>query len=433
MSDFLQDFNDDPSLATIDHCWLQAGERELHHSAMLFGRIALSIRKKQVKTETDLLPEATRLLHQLSISGYYTNSENDRKIARWAADLLCVHPAVESIYQETARSNQLYYAHQIDSICTVNHRIELKYKLDLGWSPTNPSITLWNDEYWMIQRTVNYVINDQGHYITKNNAPIRTRNFLVRLNSSLSVTKFKEIQVPDNWGAPVWDLVEGFEDCRLFVKNDELWCSATVREKHPTGLCEIYIMRIDRPEADNPQFADPMHIPGPYPQKHQKNWMPLTPVAEPHFMYSADPTIIIDKNSRILVTKRSNIAADNFRGGGQIIGFNNGYLSIIHESIDRSGGLREYIHRFVWFDENFQLSSISPRFKINGARIEFAAGITLNPTEDRIVISYGANDGTSWLMDLDAESVKQCLSIKSHELTTSQKTVTPNGPVGPVV
>lgn len=433
MSEFLKEFNDDPSLATIDSWWKQAGDQSLHNSVMLFGKIALSIRKKQVKSDSELLPEATRLLHQLSISGYYTNSISDQETARWAADLLCIHPGIESIYQETARSNQLYYAKKIEDICHVYQKKELKYKLDIGWSPNNPSITLWNNDYWMIQRTVNYSIREDGSYQTKNNGSIRTRNFLVKLNPSLSVTKFKEISLPDNWGDPVWNLVEGFEDCRLFVRNNELWCSTTVREKHPSGLCQIYLMKIENPESDNPKFSQPTYMPGPNPQQHQKNWMPLNPVSDAYFVYTADPTLVIDRDSRVIISKKSPIAAENFRGGGQVIGFGDGYLAIVHESIDRQGNLREYIHRFIWFDEDFQLKTISPRFKINGERIEFAAGLTTNTSEDRIIVSYGANDGTSWLIELDADSVKHCLSIKATDLTENKTYISPNGPIGPVV
>ena len=95
----------------------------------------------------------------------------------------------------------------------------------------------------MLQRAVNYTVND-GEYRT-NGEPIRTRNFLLRLDEDLMIRSSVEILAPANMPPPAFDKVLGFEDARLFAWREELWCIACVRELNPEGWCEQVLARIE--------------------------------------------------------------------------------------------------------------------------------------------------------------------------------------------
>lgn len=424
MSDFLKDFNDNPTEEILDRWCLEAGKRSLHNSAMLFAKAAIDIRQR--KEKPDLLPEAAAIYQQLSISGFYCQDKEDKDIGAWAADQLCIDPNVESIYRFTARKNQVFYIKKLNEFIDVKIQKELKYNLPTHWFPMNPSIAEWNNELWMIQRTVNYRVKEDGNYQVKDNGNIETRNYLVKLDSDLNIVSSNPILHPDNWGSPIWDYVKGIEDCRLFVKNNELWCSATVREKNVVGMCEMYLFKITDPVSAQPKFELISVMQGAEPHQHEKNWMPLTPVNNCQFVYSMEPTIILGDRQNVSSNIMPAIAVDSFRGGSQVIDFDQGYLAVIHESVEMFDGLRNYVHRFVYLNKKFELERISPRFKISGSRIEFVAGMAREPRSQDLVISYGLADNQSWLLRVSSQSVLDMLKPIPRK---TRRELQPNGPV----
>ena len=423
MNDFLKEFNNNPTIEILDRWWRAAGEQNLHNSAMLFAKAAIDFRQRS--NSGDLLPEAAPVFQQMSISGFYSQDSDDRDIGRWAAEQLSIDPNVDYVYRSTARKNQTYYIKKLEDLCHVKVKKELKYKLSDHWFPMNPSIVNWNDELWLIQRTVNYFLNEHGQYRVKDNGDIETRNYLVRLNQDLDIISSNQILPPDNWEPPVWPLVKGFEDCRLFVYQNALWCSATVRERNIVGLCEMYLFKIADPDSVQPKFEFFSAMQGPIPHQHEKNWMPFTPVSDFKFVYSMDPTLVIGDRQNVLSNSHCSLALENFRGGGQIIEFGQGYLALIHESIDISHGVRQYVHRFVYFNKNMILERMSSRFKINSARIEFVAGLARRPNSTDIVFSYGVNDSNSWLAVVEEKELEKILEKIPKKVKMQPK---PNGP-----
>lgn len=423
MDDFLKEFNSNPKIEVLDRWWRTAGEQNLHNSAMLFAKASIDFRQRS--NAEDLLPEAAPVFQQMSISGFYSQDPDDRDIGRWAAEQLSIDPNVDYVYRSTARKNQTYYIKKLEDLCTIKTKKELRYQLPDHWFPMNPSIVNWQGQLWMIQRTVNYFINETGHYKVKDDKDIETKNYLVRLNNNLEVVSSNPILYPNNWDPPVWPLVKGFEDCRLFVHENELWCSATVRERNILGLCEMYLFRIAKPDSVEPQFEFFSVMHGPVPHQHEKNWMPFTPTEDFKFVYSVDPTLVIGDRQNVLSNSTCSIAAENFRGGSQVIEFDNGYLAVVHESVDMNSGLRQYLHRFIYFNNNMTLECMSPRFKLNSGRIEFVAGLAHIPNSNDIVFSYGVNDSNSWLAVVEAEEIRKILEKIPKKAKTQPK---PNGP-----
>ena len=340
----------------------------------------------------------------MGVSGYYTQDAEDRELGRWANELLYLNKTVDAKFRNTARCNHVYFVKNIKELANAVQFRRLQYS-DIGWNVTNPSIVQWRDQLWMIQRSVNYNILPDGSYDTGNHTPIKTANYLVQLDHNYQILAYYPIKNPENWPEPVYTPVLGFEDCRPFVWNDQLHCSATVREQNPSGRCEIYMMSIVNADTDSPQFVDPKLIPGPNPDSHEKNWMPMTPTVRPTWVYTTDPTIIVNSESRALSIKQNSVAAENFRGGGQVVIFQDSLLAIIHESVDIPGRLRSYVHRFVTFSRDLKISAVSERFKFLNSRIEFAAGLTTHPETDDVIVSFGVGDRQSWLCSIPRQQV----------------------------
>ena len=87
-----------------------------------------------------------------------------------------------------------------------------------------------------LQRAVNFTLSEDGAYRTPNDAPIHTRNFLLRLDAELAVRSSNEILPPAGMPAPAFREVQGFEDARLFAWRDKLWCIACVARANAGGL-----------------------------------------------------------------------------------------------------------------------------------------------------------------------------------------------------
>src|SRR5262245_59046821 len=85
-----------------------------------------------------------------------------------------------------------------------------------GYRAMNPSVARQGDEIVLVQRAVNYTLTD-GYYHTPDDAPIHTRNFLLRLNDVLEIQSSAEILSPADFPTPSYQLVRGIEDARLFA------------------------------------------------------------------------------------------------------------------------------------------------------------------------------------------------------------------------
>jgi len=424
VNDFIVEYNSDPNLNTIDSWWKSAAQRELHHSVMLFGKLALSIRQEKT---SNLLPEAAELLRNLSICGYYTKDESNKELARWAAEELSLNKDIDYDQRELARKNQIFYIQNLQQQIGSFPRKQLLYNTLNEFYPSNPSVVNWNGELWMIQRAVNYQIDQHGRYSTGTD-PIITKNYLVRLTNDYELLSCNLIDLPTDWPAPVYTLVQGFEDCRLFVYENQLWCTSTVRELDPSGLCQILLTRIDDAHSSNPKFVDPKILPNHRSDLHQKNWMPFAQQTSSlfRFVYSCDPVTVINNQGKILSVSQNKLALDNFRGGSQVVALDdNKYIALIHESVDMFNGLRDYVHRFIWINAQNQIYGISERFKLNQSRIEFVAGLTRHPNNKDLIISYGVDDNTSWLATISIESLQKLFKpVPVANLL---------GPVGPAI
>jgi FkbM family methyltransferase len=229
---------------------------------------------------------------------------------------------------------------------------------------------------------------------------------LLKLADDFSIISAEEIFMPENIPAPLYNLVVGFEDSRLFFWKGEPWCTSTARELNQEGWCEIVLARISGVGTGNCRFTDYRVIrPNFCDRQHEKNWMPMVVGDELYFLYSSDPTQIIDNAGNLISKKPVSLAFDSFRGGGTLIEFNGGWLALIHESHYMFDNRRRYMHRFVWYNTEGRLARYSLPFYINTLGIEFAAGLAVNPFNGSVIASFGVADRESWLVLVSPEDI----------------------------
>ena len=399
-------------------------DRGLHEAAALFAERGLAFERP--KGDTLFVEDFVYqwgLQEEYSIAANYVRdpARKDRGFA--ACNWLALNRNIPSGTRDLARYNLRFYVEPAAKLLPSFTARPVGFTPPEGWHPMNPSVARRGDEIVMVQRTVNFVL-EGGEYRTPDDGPVETRNFLLRLDPALAVQSSVEILPPADLPPPRFGLVLGFEDMRLLAWQDAVWCIAVLCELTQEGWRQQVLARIDESGAGPHRLVDWRVLEPTGPRRHEKNWMPLVE-ADPagtgvgagaggerlRFLYLCDPTRIVDDMARTVAGSIPAIAAEEFRGGSQAIAFAGGWLALVHE-VGFSGAdnkERLYHHRFVWFDVAYALRGVSRPFIFERPGIEFAAGLAQHPDGKRLIISYGAGDGTAWLATVDADDVRAAL------------------------
>ena len=142
--------------------------------------------------------------------------------------------------------------------------------------------------------------------------------------------------------------------------------------------------------------------------KTQKNWMPIIghPFMIPIFLRSDDRDRRWRAHRAVELSRHKSPAClVDLRGGSQLIPHNDGWLCLTHEVAWRPE--RVYLHRFVFFNEAFQITKISDPFYFKHVGIEFCAGLARD--DDQLVASFGVNDASAHLAFFNPESIDRAL------------------------
>lgn len=380
-----------------------------HDAALAMFEYALSVVDK-------FSTEYQYILEKISVSGYYSLLPYRKENGKTACNALSFNKDIHWSTRNLARFNGVFYSNSILDICKSSSIREIKFDTSNNYNHLNPSIAYINDTLYMIQRTVNYNINEDGTYDMNGDTSIITKNYLLTLSTTnYSIENIEEISMPIDWPEAVYPLVKGFEDSRLFKWKNELWCTSTVRELNKDGYCEIVLSKISKTDAGRVLSEWKVITPKNIDIQHQKNWMPIvTANDELYFLYSSDPTTIIDSEGNIVQSTPTKYSFESFRGGSQLIPFNNGWLGIIHECTTVANIKRKYMHRFVWINEHCKIEYISDWFYIKSIGIEFVAGITI--VDNRLLISFGHNDSSSWILSIELNDINAIFSNSLGDL-----------------
>jgi glycosyltransferase involved in cell wall biosynthesis len=390
-------------------------------ASALFAEAGLAIERPNDMLFVEDFVYTTGLKEEYSISANYSRdpARKDRGFA--ACNWLALNRTIPAEPRNLALSNLHHYLEPATKIMPSFTARPVGFEPPEGYRPTNPSVTRQGDEIVLVQRTVNYTIDhafpdeDNRRYKTRDGTPFHTRNFLLRLDNGLTIRSQREILPPSDMPEPVWPSVRGFEDARVFAWRDALWCIACVRELTPDGWCEQVLARINENESGPCRLTDWRVLRPEGPRQHEKNWMPRVTDDALEFIYLCDPTRLVDERGKTLTETIPPIQAHLFRGGSQLISFEDGWLALVHEvRVLRDGGQRHYRHRFVWFDQAARLCRVSRSFFFQNRGIEFAAGLAWHTDGRRLMISYGVEDQEARVATVDAEEVWRVLEDAKH-------------------
>ncbi|MPZ38302.1 MAG: hypothetical protein GEU95_09565 [Rhizobiales bacterium] len=384
--------------------------QNLHEMAMTFCQIAVKLPwPKDDSLFIEDFVYSVGIREEISISGFYCKSAEHQKVGRRTCYNLAVDRNAPESSRNLARHNQTFYAQPATSLLPSLHTWPLVFERSEPGNLTNPSVSVWKGDVYAIVRSVNYRIDDGCRYDVPDNGAIETRNYLLRLDSELTPSVWSEIRLPVDMPVPRFSPVRGFEDARMFAWRDSLWCSSTVRELNPEEWCEIVLAKIDGPLTPSCRLTDWRVLEPDGPRQHQKNWMPQVSGNELRFIYSADPTCIVDEYGRTISETVPLPALQHLRGGSNAIAFDGGWLTLTHE-VSHFNRRPIYLHRFVWFNATMVVNSTSVPFYFIRLGIEFAAGLAWHPDGQRLIVSFGVNDADARIGTVLADDVRAALA-----------------------
>lgn len=275
-----------------------------------------------------------------------------------------------------------------------------------------------------------------------------TGNYLCKLNpDTLEVDSYQKIDTSKNDITPIWDF-HGLEDVRVFRWDKKLYVCGVRRDVKDNGegrmeLCEIewgknicIEQTRDRIEVDPHTYLE-------------KNWMPIFDMPY-HFVKWANPLEIVKVNpedkstqtvkkgilniisSETVISKKDKIKLPlGLRGSSPVIPFGDKgeRMCITHETdFFHHPGMKKdahYYHRFLIWDKDWNVISLSKPFKFMGAMIEFCCGLLFK--DDNLIISYGYQDNAAYVLKLP---IKTLLELEWENISNPTKVEQPK-PIKP--
>lgn len=292
----------------------------------------------------------------------------------------------------------------------------------------NPSVFVDGDKIYVTVRHCQYTLyhselNKHEHpygpliyFNPENDITLTTTNYFGELNNDLSMKYVHKVDTSGLDIKPVWEFI-GLEDARIVKWDSKLYICGVRRDTKPNGegrmelseleICSDYVKEVSR-----------FRIPAPAPNTSycEKNWMPIID-QDYTFLKWSNPVEIV-KVDPVAKTCETTFLGDRMffnkdqRGGGQVIPWEDGYLSLTHETdlYTSEVGKKDatYRHRLIHWNKNWQPVSKSPAFSFMGAKIEFACGLAQKGND--VLITFGFQDNAAYVVKCSKEVVKEYMN-----------------------
>lgn len=316
-----------------------------------------------------------------------------------------------------------------------------------GLGLLNPSIFIDNGEPWCILRNVNYTeYHTENHQIynnrwgplsylnPENDLHLRTWNFLCKLDKrTLEVETYWKIDTSSLDREPLWEFV-GLEDARLVRWDGVLYGIGVRRDTTTTGVGRMEYSRLEYDakynrvrETERCRVEHPVN-----PEWYcEKNWMPILDIPH-HFVKYTNPVEVVacDINAPRLpngmvrswrsreVDESATVPDIPFlRGGSQVIPWRNFRICVVHEVDLRKNYLDQkdatYRHRFVTWDRDWNLVSLTDPFSFMGGELEFVCGAAL--WEEDLVIGFSVQDNCAFHLRVPAKMIPEVLGLEEMD------------------
>lgn len=291
------------------------------------------------------------------------------------------------------------------------HPLIIPSELTNGTGLMNPSIYADGDKLICNIRHVNYTlyhcegeqlfINRWGplaYLNPENDINLRTINYLCELNNDLSIKSYNKIDTSKHDKPPLWEFV-GLEDGRIVRWEGKLYICGVRRDVKTNGEGRMELSELIGNVEVNRNRIEP-----PIDSYCEKNWMPIIDMPY-HFVKWSNPTEIVKvdlktNTSQTVVLKNQVGLHNNLRGNSHVITYKDKRIGITHEVDLWKNKLGQkdskYTHRFIVWDNEWNIEYISEPFSFMDGEIEFCCGMAIYNNE--LLISFGFQDNAAYIL-----------------------------------
>ena len=296
-----------------------------------------------------------------------------------------------------------------------------------GPALTNPSIYNDNGKLLLNLRNINYTLYHsekkkfEHHwgplvYIhPENDIRLRTWNYMCEVDDNMRIKKYSKIDTSKFPDKELWEFV-GLEDARIVRWDEKLYICGVRRDLDEIGTGRMELSEIEITESGVKEINQHrIPTPGNNDSYCEKNWMPILDMPF-HFVKWTNGTEVVKydintgKTEQVLVTHWKDLGCIDLRGGSQIIKLNDQYrFALNHETYlfkseqGRKDG--KYRHRFIVWDDNWDIVKVSKQFSFLNADVEFAVGMC--EYKNDYLITFGFQDNAAYLLKVSQDFVKE--------------------------
>lgn len=302
-----------------------------------------------------------------------------------------------------------------------------------GFGLCNPSMFVDDGEIWLILRNVNYTLyhceNGQTFnsrwgplsYLNPEHDPhLRTTNWLCKLTPELEIESYRKIDTSLLDKEPLWEFV-GLEDARLVRWEGKLYAIGVRRDTTTNGqgrmeLSELFadasaVREIGRVRIETPVDKD---------SYCEKNWMPVLDKpfhfvkwTNPLELVRADPKTGDSWQTRPVDETGAILGAPDLRGSSQVIRWRDCRVCVVHDcdlKKDRNGQKdATYRHRFVVWDQDWNVVKIGEPFSFMDGEIEFCCGLA--EWKEDWLVTFGFQDNAAYILRIPAGMIHAVLGV----------------------
>nr|QBK89726.1 MAG: uncharacterized protein LCPAC101_00090 [Pithovirus LCPAC101] len=429
-----------------------------------------SINIKSIRSlESDKIEKICRIYEMLTISMYYI-PEYKNTSSKLLEFLIFSDLPVD---KEMIRKNQVYffntlkYTKKIDLDVPKIKLLDPKIENEKYYYPMNPSIIKVSDGYIVNVRMVNYKQERTivWNYLEKNNK-IHSKNYILHMDNKFNcirsyiledISWVSQMKLNDD---PKLKYT-GYEDIILFPMNtiqnknsspsihrdghpEYIWFSCTTNMSDPINVGKATMGRMKYIKPHTPGQSGEYKIENVYilcgPNKFarvEKNWINISMVPDEsnpnyissRFIYSWNPYVIVEARINIndegktVVTEtikndKMELDLSSFRGSTLSVyichEFENklwiGHISIIHEATSQHNDKgRAYSHRFIMYDEKYNITHISSPWIFEHVGVEYCRSMCYGNFQHELLLSTGIEDSSAHIFSLDISQILKSL------------------------
>jgi hypothetical protein len=251
----------------------------------------------------------------------------------------------------------------------------------------------------------------------ENDMRLRTTNYITELDENLDTVYYTKIDTSQfDTYEPQWEFV-GLEDVRLIQWENKIYGIGVRRDLDTKGTGRMELSELEFNDTQVKEVSR-YRIPGPPPDNEycMKNCTPIE--GRPfHLLKWSNPTALMKFNpngqpTEVFETTEYTPMKNDMRGGSQVIEWNGGYLTLVHETelykSEQGNKNATYRHRFIYWDKDFKNQKFSKLFSFLNMKIEFCCGLAKYNND--FLFTFGAQDNAAYILQVSQSFVEDFIN-----------------------